>query len=198
MDVPPVFGEWRRQEVLDNVVVPRLFLAFRSPTFGSQGSYAAQLCAAILGGQRGSRLHRSLVREQQVASAASAFTFDLAKGSDLLVIDATARPNVTAIALETAVAHAVDELANSGPTEEELNRARAITETDFLKAMQTAGDRADRLSQFATYFGDPHCANEQLGKYESVRLKDVSDFASSRLKEDNRATLLFLPRNGTE
>jgi zinc protease len=198
MDVPPVFGEWRRQEVFDSVVVPRLFLAFRSPTFGSEGSYAAQVCAAILGGQRGSRLHRSLVREQQVASAASAFTFDLTKGSDLLVLDVTARPNVSAAALETAVAQAVDELADRGPTEEELNRAIAITETEFLKAMQTAGDRADRLSQFATYFGDPHRANEQLATYESVRLQDISAFASSRLKEDNRATLLFLPRNGDQ
>jgi hypothetical protein len=37
-----------------------------------------------------------------------------------------------------------------------------------------------------------------LAKYESVRLQDISAFASSRLKEDNRATLLFLPRNGDQ
>jgi predicted Zn-dependent peptidase len=196
MEVPAVFGDWLRQEVFDNVIVPRLFLAFRSPTFGSDGSYAARLCAAILGGQRGSRLHRVLVREQQVASAASAFTFDLAKGSDLLVLDVTARPNVSALALEAAIAKVVDEFMSRGPTDEELSRAKSITETEFVKAMQTAGDRADRLSQFATYFGDPHRANEELQKYESVHLRDISAFASSRLKEDNRATLLFLPRNG--
>ena len=94
MDVPATFGEWRRSVVEDQVVLPRLFLAFRSPVFGSDAHYAASVCGAVLGMRRGSRLHRALVREQEVASEASAFTFDLSKGSDLLIADVTARPGV--------------------------------------------------------------------------------------------------------
>src|SRR5438105_3422084 len=77
MSVPPTFGAPRREVVPDDVMLPRLFLAARSPVFGSEGYYAASVCGAILGMRRGSRLHRTLVRERQVAAEATAFTYDL-------------------------------------------------------------------------------------------------------------------------
>ena len=92
-------------------MLPRLFLAFRSPPFGTDAYYAASVCGAVLGMRRGSRLHRALVREQEVASEASAFTFDLSKGSDLLIVDVTARPGVSVELLEAAVAAQIDAAA---------------------------------------------------------------------------------------
>src|SRR5258708_38897077 len=91
MSVPEVFGQWKREVGEDTAMLPRLFLAFRSPPFGSDAYYAASVAGAILGSRKGSRLYRRLVRERQVASEAQAFTFDLSKGSDLLVVDVTAR-----------------------------------------------------------------------------------------------------------
>ncbi len=53
--------------------------------------------------KHGSRLHHTLVRERQVAADAKAFTFDLTKGSDLLVADVTARPGITSSGMEAEV-----------------------------------------------------------------------------------------------
>ncbi|MFN2564914.1 MAG: hypothetical protein ABR499_07895, partial [Gemmatimonadaceae bacterium] len=52
----------------------------------------------------------------------------------------------------------------------------------------------DRLSLFATYFGDPSLVNEQLDRYRAVTAGDVSAFASEYLGRDNRASLLYVPR----
>jgi predicted Zn-dependent peptidase len=60
--------------------------------------------------------------------------------------------------------------------------------------MQSAGERADRLSLFATYFKNPELVNEQVQRYEAVTAADVNRFARERLGEENRASLLFLPR----
>ena len=89
VQLPPRFGSPRREVVEDDVRLPRLYLAFRVPPFGTELAYTAGVCAAVLGMKRGSRLHRALVRERQVAAEATAFTFDLSKGSDLLVVDVT-------------------------------------------------------------------------------------------------------------
>ena len=126
MTVPPTFGEWRREVVSDAVMLPRLYLAFRSPVFGSEAYYAASVTGAILGMRRGSRLHRTLVRERQVAAEATAFTFDLPKGSDLLVIDVTARPGVEAEVMEREVAREIDVVQTDGVTSDELERAVAL------------------------------------------------------------------------
>src|SRR5450759_5153529 len=108
MELPPTFGRSTRLVVKDEVALPRLFLAFRSPVFGSDDYYPASICSAILGMRRGSRLHRSLVRERQIAADASAFTLDLAKGGDVLVADVTARPETTAEKLEEEVGCEID------------------------------------------------------------------------------------------
>jgi predicted Zn-dependent peptidase len=194
MSLPKTFGEWRREVVPDDVVLPRLFLAFRAPTFGTPVHYAASVAAAVLGMRKGSRLHRALVRERQVAAEVQAFTYDLTKGADLFVVDVMARPEIDADRLEEEVAREVDALHRHGATDAEVERALALIQTDTVRALQSAADRADRLSLFATYFDDPSLVNEQLDRYRAVTAPDVSAFAREYLGQDNRASLLYVPR----
>jgi len=198
MTLPPVFGARRREVVYDNVSLPRLFLAFRTPVFGSDDYYAASVAAAILGLRKGSRLQRTLVRERQVAADAGAFTFDLAKGSDLLVIDVTARPEVPIGQLEEEVEREIDLIYRDGVTEEEVERAIALIETDLVTSLQSAGERADRLSMFATYFGRPELINEQAQRYHAVTVQSVNKLIAERFGEANRASLVYVPREGVE
>jgi len=198
MELPATFGDWRREVVPDAVMLPRLYLAFRSPVFGSDAYYAASVTGAILGLRRGSRLHRSLVRERQIAAEATAFTFDLPKASDLLVIDVTARPGIDADTLEREVVQEVDALRTGGVTQAEIDRAVALIETDFVASMQAAGERADKLSMFATYFGNPELVNEQADRHRRVQAADVNAFARERLGADNRVSLVYVPREGEE
>jgi zinc protease len=198
MDLPPVFGERRRELVYDNVSLPRLFMAFRSPLFGSEEYYAASVTSALLGLRRGSRLHRSLVRERQIAADVSAFTFDLAKGTDLLVVDVTARPETSASQLEEEVEREIDRLHSDGASEAEVRRAIALIETDLTASLQSAGERADRLSMFATFFKEPRLINEQANRYASVTVEQVNRIISERLGDDNRANLIYVPKEGVE
>jgi zinc protease len=194
MSLPATFGGWQRQVVDDDVSLPRLFLAFRSPVFGSPDYYASSVCSAVLGIRKGSRLYRTLVRERQVAAEVGAFTYDLSKGGDLLVVDATARPGVAGEQLESEVVREIDALREGGASAGEVERALALIRTEIVSSLQSAGDKADRLSMFATYFGDPSLVNEQLDRYAAVTADDVNAFARERLGPDNRASLLYVPR----
>jgi len=195
MSLPLVFGQWKREVVPDEIMLPRLFLAFRSPAFGTDEYYAASVCGAVLGLRNGSRLRRRLVRERQVAAEASAFTYDLAKGSDLLVVDVTARPGVAAEQLEQEVAFEIDQVVRDGIDASEIQRAVALIQTMFVTSMQEASERADRLSLFATYFRKPQRLNEEVERYRSVDTDRVNAFVQSRLGENNRASLLYVPRD---
>jgi predicted Zn-dependent peptidase len=76
-----------------------------------------------------------------------------------------------------------------------VERAIALIQTDFVRAMQSAGDRADKLSMFATYFGDPELVNAQADRYARVTAGEVNAFAATHLGENNRASLLYVPRD---
>jgi zinc protease len=194
LDVPGKFGETLRLVVEDDVSLPRIYLAFRSPLFGSEEYYAASVTGAILGMKQGSRLYRSLVREKQIAADASAFTFDLAKGADLLILDVTGRPETSADQLENETENVVDELVANGVTQEEVDRAVALIQTDIVTALQSASERADRLSMFATLLDDPSLINDQADKYGAVTVEHVNAFVRERLCADNRAKLIYVPR----
>jgi predicted Zn-dependent peptidase len=198
MTLPPTFGDSLREIVPDDVMLPRLFLAMRSPVFGSDEYYAASVAGAVLGMGKGSRLQRALLRDKPIASEISAFTFDLSKGADLLVVDATALPQVKDEALVRGVVEQLDMMHSDGVRSAEVERAVALIETAYVTSMQSAGDRADRLSMFATYRGDPALVNEQVDRYRAVDAESVTRFARERLGPDNRAQLIYVPRASSE
>jgi len=198
MELPATFGRPLREVVEDDVQLPRVFLAFRLPPFGTETHYVAEVLATVLGVRQGSRLVRALVRDQQVASDVHAFTYDLPKGADLLVADAVARPGVSAEQLEAAMVGEIDRLCAEGVTEAEVERALALIESSFTIGLQSAADRADQLSRFATYFDDPSMANAQVDAYRRVTAERVTAFARELLGPDNRAFLVYVPREGAD
>jgi hypothetical protein len=50
---------------------------------------------------------------------------------------------------------------------------------------------------FATYFGRPELINEQVDRYGAVTVDDVHRFIEERLQENNRASLLYVPRESS-
>jgi len=196
--MPRTLGAPRREVVADHVSSPRVFIALLSPVFGGDDYYAASVCAAVLGLKKGSRLYRSLVRDQRLAADAKAFTYDLTKGTDLLVLDVTAHPGVTTARLEEAVEAELDNMARRPVTADEVARAVNLIAADYVTTLQSAGDRADRLSMFATYFGDPELINAQVDRYGAVSADAVNRFVRERLGRDNRASLVYVPKDSAE
>lgn len=197
MDVPSGFAPTDILRVPDNVGLRRVFAATHTPPFGSDEYYTASICAAILGSGKSSRLYASLVRERQIAAEVSAFTLDLAKGSDLFVADVTAKPEIDEGTLVDAVDNEIDSLVSGGVTDAEVSRAIALVSTELMKALESASERADRISMFATYFGDPALVNEQAARYRAVGAESVNAFAKKYLVREKRSRLLYVPKDET-
>jgi predicted Zn-dependent peptidase len=51
---------------------------------------------------------------------------------------------------------------------------------------------------FATYFGRPELINAQVDRYRSVTAKDVNALVEERFGANNRASLVYVPREGIE
>jgi predicted Zn-dependent peptidase len=82
-------------------------------------------------------------------------------------------------------------------SDEEVARAVAVIQTMFVSAMQQASERADRISLFATYLGDPTKVNDEVDRYRDVSAKAVNAFIRERLGENNRASLMYVPRDAS-
>jgi predicted Zn-dependent peptidase len=193
MTLPPTLGGERREVVPDRVPLPRIHWAFRGPLFGDPRLDALDLAGQILAGGKGSRLHRRLVRDEQLAQDVAFFSMGLIAGASLTAGWATARPGVDLVALETAYWEELERMAREPVSDDELARAKALTEADELGALQRVDEKADRLSMYATLFDDPGMVNSILDRYLSTTAEQIQAVCRDVFRPDNRYVLTYLP-----
>jgi predicted Zn-dependent peptidase len=193
--LPPVelgIGGEMREVVRDAVPLTRIHLGFRTPPFGSAELDALEVAAQILGGGKGSRLHRRLVRDERLAQDIAAFTLPLI-GGGVFGGWATVRPGNDAAIVEAAYIEELERLGRERVSDDELTRARALIEAGELSALGRVEEVADRLSMYAALFDRPEMINEQLARYLSVSVDDIQAVAADVFRRDNRVVLTYVP-----
>jgi len=191
-NIAPLIGETVREHVVADVPLTRVIMAFRVPPYSSEDFAVAEVSRSLLGMGRASRLYRRLVRERRVANSVVTYVFPLLSGAAMLLVWATGYPGTTPQELEAALS---EELAGLAEAEaHEVERAIALTETDLVRALERMSERADVLSMFELYFDDPGRINSELDRLRAVSVEQIRDFARSHLGSDNRAVLVYEPK----
>jgi predicted Zn-dependent peptidase len=198
MALPPSIGGEIRTVIPDRVPLPRIHWGFRGPIFGDPRLDALDLAGQILAGGKGSRLHRRLVREERLAQDVALFSMGLVAGASVTAGWATARPGVDLVALETAFWEELEKMGREPVSEDELARAKALTEADELGALQRVDEKADRLSMYATLFNDPGMVNKILPRYLSTTAEQIQAVCRDVFTQDNRVVLTYLPAAGAD
>jgi zinc protease len=197
LSLPPTLGKERRETVFDKVPLPRVHVGFRAPVFGDPRLDALDLAGQILSGGKGSRLNRRLVRDERIAQDVAVFTLGFIGGASITAGWATVRPGVSVGRVEAALHEELERLATDLVSDDELARAKALTEADELGALQRVEERADRLSMYATLFDEPALINRMLPRYLAVTPEAIRDVARSVFRPDNRVVLTYLPEGST-
>lgn len=191
--LPAKIGAEFRQVIPDRVPMSRLYVGYRAPAFGTPEFDALAMATAILSEGKGSRLYSTLVRERQLAQDVGLGAYEWVGGASLALGWATVRSEEQVAALEAAYHETVEGLATKPPTDEEMERAHATVEREELEGLQRVGERADRLSMYATLFDDPGMLNTRLPSYLAVTPERIQEAAATYLVADNRAVLTFVP-----
>jgi predicted Zn-dependent peptidase len=178
---------------MDKVPLPRVYIGFRAPVFGDPQLDALDIAAQVLAGGKGSRLHRRLVRDERIAQDVTLFSLGFVGGASLVAGWATVRPGVEVARVEAAYHEELARIASEPVSDDELERARALIESDELGALSRVEERADRLSMYATLFDDPGLINRMLPRYLAVTAADIQAASAAVFRPDNRVVLTYLP-----
>jgi len=196
--IDPIIGAEVREIVPDRVPLPRVYAAYRMPTFGTDAWDALEVAVDLLGTGRASRLYRALVREQQVAQDVTVFAFPVIGGAAIFTTWVTARPGIGHEALEAALFAEIDRLADAGPGDDELERVRNLHAAGVESSLERIGERADRLSMYACLFDQPERINAEVSRYAAVDARRVREAMAASLGPDNRVVLTYVPAESAE
>lgn len=178
----------------DRVDRPRLYLAWRTPALFEEGDAALDVAADVLAGGKTSRLYRTLVHERRLALDASGGQ-QSRELEGFFQLAATAAPGRTLAEIDTVIQAAIGELAATGPTAAELERALAQAEANFVYRLQTVGGfsgKSDQLNAYNVYRGNPGSFDADLARYTRLSAADVRD-AARRLATSPRVALSVVP-----
>ncbi len=195
LDPGPVLSETRRDRVEADVPLVRVYVGGRIPPASHDDFWAADVATSVLADGRASRLYRSLVREQQLANDVVSFAFPLLHGRSMMLSWATGYPGADPEVLEAALVQELEALADVRTAE--VERAVALSETRFLREVERLASRADLLSMHQLQFGDADRINREVERLRAVTAEDIRSFAETHLGPDNRAVLVYLPKEAS-
>jgi zinc protease len=180
----------------DRVQMARLYMAWLSPATYADGDAEMDLLGDLLANGKTSRLYRTLVYQRRVALDVSAYQSSRELGGFFLLV-ATAAPGKSLTEIASLIDVELQALIDSGPTESEMERARAQVEAHFIYRLQTVGGfggKSDQLNAYNVLRGDPGFFPADLARYRDATPDAVRDAARRFLAFDRRVLLSVVPR----
>lgn len=188
---PVTLASEKRLVYEDRVQVPRLYLEWPTVSYRSDDAYALDALASILSGPRTARLTKALVYDRQSAAAVTAYQ-DEDENVGQFAIILTPRPGHTLTELEQTTDSILDRIERDGPTAEELQRAKAGNELEFVRGLESNLGKAEQLDEGAAFFNDPSHYRVDYAKAQAVTAADVKRVANRYLTK-GRVVLSIVP-----
>lgn len=186
---PEQNGEKRITEIFD--AEPRLAIAWHKPAMPHQDDYVFDLIDQILGSGRTSRLYRSLVEEQQLATSVSVYGAPGSRYPNLFVIEAVPRHPHTTDELETAIYAELDKIKNELVGEAELNKVRNRLVTDQIRQLKSNSGLARLLTSYQSLADDWRYLATYTKEIEKLSAEEIKAVANKYLTSTNRTVVVL-------
>ncbi len=190
---PPQVGE-RRVSIRKFGQTPLLEMAFHTGAAGDKDAEARNLLVDILSGGESSRLYRRLVDQDQLAIRASAFLGPEGFDPGLIKIAVTVAPDKALAAAEAALLDELSKITASGPTEQELRKAKNAALMGYWRQLKTINAKAGALGTYEVFRGDYRKLFTAPERYERVTRAEIQALARKTFDEKNRAVGVLIPQ----
>jgi zinc protease len=182
-------GGFRYREWAGDVGQTQLAIGWRTPPSNHRDTPPLDLLATALGAGRASRLYRA-VRDRTLASSVAAYNYTPTE-LGVFVVQAESPPATAPAALHAAWQQVV--LAREGGLgAQELERAKRIQESRWIRRLETMEGQANHLAEWEA-LGDWRLGDRYLERLLTLTPDDVSSAAERYLTPDSAAIVVYRP-----
>jgi len=199
LDESPQTAERRSTETDKLAKVPALAIGYRMPPRNSPDALAAAVTGELLHNGQASRLYQALVKDKQVAVSVDGGTnwplgtpFEY-NGPTLMTSFIVYPATVTEEQLLVAYDSAVHELAEKGPSQQDLERVLLKIRSDWYANIETPINRASALSHAVLFDGSFDSVYQTPNELNKVTTAQVRAFAAKYLVPTNRTIINRVP-----
>lgn len=180
--------------IYDNIQLPAIFIAYRTPELNHADHYAVEMMSMILSDGNSSRLNKNLVEKNRALFAFS-FPFPL-EDPGIAVMLASPPMGGSMDSLRMYIDAEVTRLQNELISDKEFEKLRNMIESDFISSNSTMAGIAESLADYHTYKNNTNLINTEIDKYMAVTKADIQRVAKTYFIQSNRVVLYYLPKEG--
>jgi zinc protease len=159
----------------DHVAQTRIYREWNVAQLGHADNPLLNLAAKVLGGGKTSRLYQRLVYKEKLVDDVTVNVQTFALASQF-VLTTDVKNGADPAKVEAAIAEEWKAFLETGPTEDELERAKVSSRAGFIRGLEKVGGfggKAVILAQSQVYLGDPAAYKVDLQRTEQATRASV-------------------------
>lgn len=181
------------------VQMPSLLLGFNVPSLSTAEqaweAHALRLLEAVLDGGYSARLPSRLERDQAIATSASASYDGFARGDSLFLLSGLPNESrdTSLVQLEQALWEQIDELKQTPPSQDELNRVQAQMTAELVYAQDSISHQANQIGMLESIGLPWTLLDEDVAALQAITPEQISEVARRYLVPERLTRAHVLP-----
>ncbi len=195
---PVTLIETKRLFYEDNFArLPQLTMTWPTVANYHTDSYALDVLANYLSQGKNAPFNTILVDEKQLTSNVQLYNYESELSGEFgLQINAFAGSDLDDVLV--AVNEAFTKFELEGISQEDLDRIKAVQETQFYDGLSSVLGKGFQLAQYEIFAGDPSYISEDVNQILAVTIEDVERVYETYIKGKNYVATSFVPKDQYE
>jgi zinc protease len=179
------------------IATDRLLVGYKAPGQDEADWAVLEIVATLLAGCPSARLYRRLVIERESASSVDAQLTPF-RDPSLLRLAVTAARGHTADEILAEIDTELAAMAATPPSKAEVEKAKAIAETDFWTSLVDVDGKAEALGHYEIALGDFRKVTQLAERLAQVTTEDVARCVTKYLRPEHRTIVIAEPESDDE
>lgn len=188
----PIVEEIRTSTTDDNIQIPAIITAYRTPGFAERDAYVLDMISTYLSGGKSSKLYKKMVDENKQALEVGAFNIGY-MDYGMYVIYSLPVGETSLDVLVDEISSEVETLRSELISERDHQKLLNIFENNFVNANSSVEGIANSLARYYLLYGDTNLINDQINIYRSITREEIKAVADKYLKDNQRVVIDYLP-----
>lgn len=179
------------------IATDRLLVGYKAPGQDEPDWAVLEIVATLLAGCPSARLYRRLVIDREAASSVDAQLTPF-RDPSLLRLAVTAARGHRADEILGVIDAELSAMAETPPTKAEVEKAKAIAETDFWSSLADVDGKAEALGHYETALSDFRKLGTIAERLAAVTTDDVARVVRAYLRTTRRTVVIAEPESEEE
>tara|TARA_R110002020_G_scaffold303939_2_gene519575 strand:- start:230370 stop:231686 length:1317 start_codon:yes stop_codon:yes gene_type:complete len=177
----------------NNIQVPAVLTAYRTPGYGERDAYVLNMISSYLSDGKSSKLYKKLVDNQKQALQVGAFNLEQ-EDYGMYLIFGLPLGETTLDTLSAEIEEEIANLRNNLISESDFKKLQNKAETNFVNSNSSVEGIANSLARYYMLYDDTNLINSEIDIYRSITREEIKEVANKYLKPNQRVKLKYLPQ----